>query len=132
MLKNSLNNIDFLGRALDGAWMRNSAISNNISNINTPGYKRKDVDFETVLRNQINMSGQVQMVRTDDQHMSAMGSDDISIQQASDFSYRVDNNNVDVDVENAELAKNTIHYNALANEMNGQFSRLKSALKISK
>jgi flagellar basal-body rod protein FlgB len=132
MLKNSLNSIDFLGRALDGSWLRNAAISNNISNINTPGYKKESVDFETVLKNQMNLSGQIQMVKTDDQHMSARGSEDISIKKNTDFSYRVDDNNVDIDVETAELAKNTIQYNALVSEVNGQFSRIKAALKINK
>jgi len=132
MLKNSLRNIDFLGRALDGSWMRNAAISNNISNVNTPGYKKESVDFETVLRNQINMSDHIQMTKTDDQHMSASGTDDISIKKISDSSYRVDDNNVDIDVETAELAKNTIQYNALVSEVNGQFSRMKAALKINK
>jgi flagellar basal-body rod protein FlgB len=64
--------------------------------------------------------------------MSARGSEDISIKKNTDFSYRVDDNNVDIDVETAELAKNTIQYNALVSEVNGQFSRIKAALKINK
>ena len=50
----------------------------------------------------------------------------------NDTSYRVDDNNVDIDVENAEMAKNTIYYNAVVNQVNSQFSRLKTAFKINK
>lgn len=132
MLKNSLTNIDFLSKALDGSWMRNTAISNNIANVNTPGYKKEVVDFETVLQNQLGLSSQIQMAKTDDQHLSAANSDTISIEKVTDTSYRVDDSNVDIDVETAELAKNTIYYNALINEVNGQFSRIKTALKITK
>jgi len=72
------------------------------------------------------------MAQTDDQHMSATNADSFSIEKITDSSYRVDGSNVDIDVENAELAKNTVYYNALVNEVNGQFSRIKTALKISK
>jgi flagellar basal-body rod protein FlgB len=132
MIKNSLNNIDFLSRALDGSWMRNTAISNNIANVNTPGYKKEVVDFETVLKNQMGLSDQIAMAKTDPNHMSAPGMESFDIEKVTDTSYRVDGSNVDVDVENAELAKNTVYYNALVNEVNGQFSRIKTALKISK
>ncbi|MBS7528389.1 flagellar basal body rod protein FlgB [Fusibacter paucivorans] len=132
MLKNSFNHIDFLGRALDGSWMRNTAISNNIANINTPGYKKEVVDFETVLKNQLGLSSQIPMAKTDPNHMSALRTENIDIEKITDTRYRVDGSNVDVDVENAELAKNTVYYNSLANEINGQFSRIKTALRISK
>ena len=41
--------INILDKAADASWKRESAISNNIANTDTPGYKRQDVDFESAL-----------------------------------------------------------------------------------
>jgi len=130
MLKDSLNGINFLNKALDGSWLRNSAISNNIANVNTPGYKKEVVNFEDVLRNEMNMSGQVQMKKTNPGHIDGDSSTTIRVEKVTDTNYRVDNNNVDIDVETGELAKNTIYYNALVTELNSQFNRLKSAITL--
>ena len=43
--------VNVLDRAADASWMRNEAIGNNLSNVDTPGYKRQDVAFEDVLKN---------------------------------------------------------------------------------
>ncbi len=132
MLKNSFQKIDLMGKALSGSWLKNSAIANNIANVNTPGYKKQTVNFEEVLRNQMNYNQGVQMVKTNPKHIDSAYTTDITVETVNDTSYRVDENNVDIDVENAELAKNTIYYNAVVNEVNGQFARLKTALKINK
>lgn len=42
-------NIDLMNRALDATLLKKSVISENISNVDTPNYKRKDVSFETIL-----------------------------------------------------------------------------------
>ena len=41
--------IDLLGRALDFGSARLQAVSGNLSNVNTPGFKRQDVSFGTLL-----------------------------------------------------------------------------------
>jgi len=46
---NVFDYINVLDKAADAAWLRNDAISNNISNADTPGYKRHDVNFEVQL-----------------------------------------------------------------------------------
>lgn len=45
--------VDVLNKAANASWLREQTISNNISNADTPGYKRKDVDFESVLREEL-------------------------------------------------------------------------------
>ena len=42
--------VNVLGTALDATATRNEIISNNIANVNTPEYKRKDIRFETELK----------------------------------------------------------------------------------
>ena len=46
----------------------------------------------------------------------------------SNLSYRSDGNNVDIDTENAELAKNQIKYNVMTDAISQEFSRLRTAL----
>ncbi len=132
MLKGSFDYINLINKALDGSWMKNSAISSNLANVNTPGYKRETVNFEDVLRSEMNLNTGVKMTKTNTRHMDPYNSGTISTEKVYDTSYRVDENNVDVDVENAELAKNTIYYNSLVTEINSQYNRLKSALRINK
>ena len=50
---------------------------------------------------------------------------------AESFSYRLDGNNVDMNTESVELAKNQLKYYTLMNSMSQEFSRLKMVLKTS-
>ena len=45
--------VNLLDRSLDASAKRETIISNNIANVDTPGYKRKDIDFETELKHAI-------------------------------------------------------------------------------
>ena len=47
---NAFDYTNILDKAADASWMRENVITNNIANIDTPGYKRQDVDFESVLQ----------------------------------------------------------------------------------
>ena len=47
---NAFDYINIMDKAADASWKRESAISNNIANTDTPGYKRQDVDFESQLK----------------------------------------------------------------------------------
>ncbi|MDW7663129.1 MAG: flagellar basal body rod protein FlgB [Bacillota bacterium] len=132
MLSKSFERIDLINKALDGSWQKNNTIANNIANVNTPGYKRQTVNFEEVLRNELNKSNSVKMTLTDKGHMDPSHPGEIKVETIQNTSYRVDDNNVDIDVENAEMAKNTLYYNALVSSINGQYSRLKSVFNINK
>lgn len=131
MLDKSFQRIDIFKRTMDASWLKNEAISNNLANINTPGYKRQVVNFEGILKNHLNMGDQTQMRVTNQVHLTANGAQGLrpQIQEVSDTSYRTDGNNVNVDVEMAELAKNQLKYAALTEQLNGQLTRLKLAIK---
>ena len=53
VLSNAYNYINVLDKAADASWTRNDVLANNIANADTPGYKRKDVQFETYLSNAV-------------------------------------------------------------------------------
>lgn len=117
--------VNVLDKAADASWMRQEAISNNIANVNTPGYKRQDVAFEDSLREAISNS----RYRSTDEKVANLSKADLRIRSYTDssgFSYRLDGNNVDIDTENAALARNQLKYNALVDSINHEFSMIKA------
>ncbi len=132
MFDNAFTNIDIQKKALDASWLRQSLIANNIANVNTPGYKRSDIDFETTLRDFLD-SKQTVLTRTHSAHFNNSGlvADSLSpkIEKDRRSSYRLDGNNVNIDVEMANNAANQLKYNAMIKEINGQFNRMKAAIK---
>ena len=116
------NNVDIMGLALDATWKRNQTINENIANVDTPGYKRKDISFENYLEkamkttdsNTLSKLNRVQpRMYTDNSHLS----------------YRKDGNNVDVDTEMVSLAENQVRYNTMISQLNYNFERLKAVIK---
>ena len=132
MLEKLYNRTRSTEKALDAAWLRNEVISQNIANADTPGYKKKTVAFEEYL-NQAMDSSTLKGFRSDKKHFP-IGKDRIDEvdpvvkEDSSSLSMRLDGNNVDIDTEMADLAKNTIKYNTLIQNLNSQFKRIKSVI----
>lgn len=119
--------INVLNKAANASWLRQEAISNNIANDDTPGYKRQDVDFESALSTELKRS----QYKSLDQKVSNVALNRLDVNKYTDsagYSYRIDDNNVDIDTENVELASNTIKYNALSDSIVQEFSRIKLVL----
>ena len=120
--------INVLDKAADAAWLRDTAISNNIANGDTPGYKRQDVDFEGTLQREL---GKSKYVSLDDKvsnlHMNHLNASIYT--DSENYSYRLDENNVDPEQEYAELASTRIKYNGLIDSMSKEFARIKSVIK---
>lgn len=51
-----------------------------------------------------------------------------AVQTNADTSEGLDGNNVDIDYENAELAKNSILYNTLVEQVSSEFRKLSAAI----
>ena len=120
--------VNVLDKAADASWMRQEAISNNIANVNTPGYKRQDVAFEDSLQEAISNS----RYRSTDEKVANLSKADLRIRSYTDsagFSSRLDGNNVDIDTENAALARNQLKYNALVDSINQEVSMIKAVMK---
>lgn len=113
--------INVMNRALDAAVLKKSVISENISNVDTPNYKRKDVAFETVLREQVQKNG-TKSIDLD----KLVGQVYVDKQN---YAYRLDGNNVDIDIEMAEEAKINLRYSALVERVNAQLSRYSTILQ---
>lgn len=123
----SYSYINVLEKAADASWLRQSAIANNIANVDTPGYKRQDVNFENVLESELRKSKYTTLdSKIKNIHLNHLNAKTYT--DSAQYSYRIDDNNVDIDTEQVELASEQIRYSALTDSMTQEFNRLKSVM----
>ena len=125
---NVFDYINVLDKAMDASWIRNEAISNNLSNADTPGYKRQDVNFETQLAKALHSSRYTSM-DSKVHNLKLNRLNPIIYTDYSGFSYRIDDNNVDPDAEGVYLAKNQVVYQGLELSANQEFKNLMAVMK---
>ena len=122
--------VNVLKAAADASWTREEVLTNNIANVDTPNYKRQDVDFTTYLNSALSRTNGGSSSLTN--RVNNINYNDVAIRTYTDnstLSYRTDGNNVHLSTENVELAAEQINYNALIDSMNNEFSRFKAVLK---
>jgi flagellar basal-body rod protein FlgB len=104
-----------LQAAIRGAGMRQTVLSQNLANANTPGYQRKDVDFQSTLAEAM---------------QSGMNPDQVQFSQNTDQSAPVqaDGNSVDADTESAKMAENGLEYQSLVAVAKGRLDIITAAI----
>lgn len=102
-----MNTYDFIKVGMNAMNTRNQTIANNIANVNTAGYKRRYVEFEENLKNEM-----------------------IKIEEKKDntTSIRMDGNNVDIEKEKVLQAETTLEYNALVTLANNKINMTRSLI----
>lgn len=108
---------DLLSHLLDVASMRHQVIAQNVANVNTPGYHRRDVSFEEALSGHLGKHPVEALLHAKPQ-----------IVEATDGRMRADGNNVDIDVEMGRLSKNTLLYNTYAQILANRIATMRSAI----
>lgn len=111
-----------LAKDLDGLWARQQAISDNIANFETPGYKTKTVSFEDQLRAQVARDG-----TTDERIQNIEDVQPVTV-VAEDEMFRADGNGVDLEQQNIELARTQLNYYYSVDQLSEAFARLKTAI----
>ncbi|MBQ1916685.1 MAG: flagellar basal body rod protein FlgB [Lachnospiraceae bacterium] len=125
MLKSdAFSYVNLMDKALDASWLRETAISDNIANVDTPGYKRKDVKFQDILLDELDSTRYKDL----DQAVKSLNYKDDSLDgevylDYPAYNYRLDQNNVDIDQENTEYAGEQLRYQAMATSVSSEFSR---------
>ncbi|MGP4075599.1 flagellar basal body rod protein FlgB [Halobacillus sp. K22] len=117
-----------LEKSLNYASEKNRAISSNISNIDTPGYKAKNVVFKDHLNR---ATASLSTKKTNQKHIDFQNREAVSYKTTTNNSttYNHNGNNVDIDKEMSSLAKNQIYYQALADRMSSKFRSMESVIK---
>ena len=107
-----------LERTVQGASLRNEALSANLANANTPGYQRVDVDFHSTLA-------------------QAMGEGEGSMERAAftteadaAVTTRADGSTVDIDSESAKLAANGLEHQTAVSISGARLSILRTAMGV--
>lgn len=132
MFDKMFSNVSLLKKGLDASWLKNEVISNNVANVDTPGFKSSSVDFESVFKDALDGDSDFVGFKTREGHID-IGVEDVSdlnakIIQNNETSMKLDGNNVDIDSEMTELAKNTIYYNMLSIKVSKELGRIRMAI----
>ena len=119
---------------MDLAVRRQKLIASNLSNVDTPGYKTVDIDFEQELQSQMaGTAGQgISMAVTDARHLppssAVAGGLPGQALEVEGLTLRNDLNNVNIDREMSELSTNAMKFSAVSQMIAGKFRTLKSAI----
>jgi flagellar basal-body rod protein FlgB len=136
---------DILQRSIELKVQRNAVITSNITNLDTPGYKARDIPFKEIMARYLDNpqgesgsslkmtraghigAGGAAMMVTDKGHIQAAGSygGDMVTNRSDETGTP---NNVDLDSEMAELAINNIQFQETVQSMIKQFEMLKTAI----
>ncbi|MCL1947224.1 MAG: flagellar basal body rod protein FlgB [Chitinivibrionia bacterium] len=121
-----------LAKTLDAKMARQKVIANNIANVETPGYHRKEVAFEDALSAAIDKT-KLNGTRTNAKHLplgrSNVGDLQYEIFTPVDHTMPSGVNNVDIDHEMSQLAENQISFSYALRFMKSNYAKLNSAIK---
>lgn len=121
-----------LEKTLDVTHARHKAITSNVANAETPGYKAKDVNFDAELKRQLgNANSGMNMERTHIGHMSLgrVGSLPVNVVDSPSGAEGLDGNTVNLETEMVRLADNTMRYEIAAKLMTRKFQGIMQAIK---
>lgn len=105
-----------LMRAISGATLRNTVLSNNIANADTPGFQPSDVDFHAALNGALGEGPE------------AIESVSFTPEGLNTGAVRADGNGVDSEAEAAKLAENGLEIEALEQVASSRLSIMRSAM----
>jgi flagellar basal-body rod protein FlgB len=119
-----------LGKMLDKAALAQRVISSNITNVVTPGYQRLGVSFEQELQKAVR-TGKMKLAVTDSRHLPSTD----RIQKLQPEVVQVDDphfngiNNVNIDTEMVDLAKNQLDFDMATRLLSDRFNVLRMAIR---
>jgi len=136
-LNNSFGkSIDILHRTMDAATLRQQVLANNISNADTPNFKRSSLNFEAELKRALDSEAvhKPQAALTNEKHISFDRTEDyrdVRPTRFLDYLTQTDNNgnNVDAEQESMLLLQNQLRYDLLTRSISNQFTQVNIVLR---
>lgn len=122
--------IQSLEQALSVGALKQRTHAANIANVDTPNYKSKQVNFQSALEGAMDRQG-LKSYKTAAGHVAFSTESDgfsPSVTVNANTKYKTNGNNVDMDQEMAELAKNQLWFSAVTERINGKFNSLRSVI----
>ena len=113
---------------------RQKVISSNIANINTPGYKTKELVFEDELNNSIT-NNSLQLKATNSKHMtninSSLANSNPKLMEVDNLEEQNDGNNVNIDTQMGEMSKNKVLFDAIQSSIKRDSRLFRSVVESS-
>ncbi len=124
-------------QALDVRSRRAEVLANNLANVDTPNFKARDIDFKSMLSQQVNATAKVastqmlrmQATRTDHFEFPVTETADGDLLYRTPSQPSIDGNTVDENVEQAEYMKNALNWQASFQFLSAKFKGLKDAIR---
>jgi len=123
--------VDKLATGLGKASLRHTVLSNNMANVNTPGFKRSDVTMDASFAREFKKVQHHGLTRTNSRHLAGStrtSTFPYSIVQDNSTTMRNDGNNVDPDREQVLLLENQLYYESLTDAVSRKLSQLRTVI----
>jgi len=117
---------DLLRVALKLRSYRHTLLASNIANVDTPGYRRKDIPFEKIIQNYL--SKESLLKTTHPKHFKGLSKNIDEIIKAYEDETLGTPNNVNLEEEIVRLTENQILYEATLQALSKELERLKEAI----
>jgi flagellar basal-body rod protein FlgB len=113
--------IDLLESGIKAETLRQKAISNNVANLQTPGYRRLGVKFEQMLDKAIK-SGNAENINPDELKAE--------LYQPKNTAVGPNGNDVNFEAEIGDLVKNSLRYSAFIKLLNKKYAQIDAAINV--
>ena len=121
------NSLLMMEKSLDFLWEKQRAISDNLTNVETPGYKAKYVTFEEALRSSLQNAGRGEGTRAALRQVLEDARPRVHV--ASDETTRMDGNGVNATEQGVELSRNALQMQYVINAINSDLGTLRIAIR---
>lgn len=110
---------------------RSEVLASNIVNAETPGYKARDFDFQSVLKNEMAVRQGLAVKTTNERHIAtqAINSNNFNMQYRMPHQASLDGNTVEAEREQVEFSANSMSFQASMRFLDGKIKGLKTAIK---
>ena len=113
------NIFDIIESGIRAETLRQKTIGNNIANLNTPGYRRKDVNFTDLLAKAMDSDGAVDL-----------GNIEPEIFQPETTVINSKGNDVNMELEIGEMVKNTLLHKAYIRILQKKYDQIDMAINV--
>ncbi|MHC4075683.1 MAG: flagellar basal body rod protein FlgB [Planctomycetota bacterium] len=113
------NIVDIIEAGIKAESLRQKAIANNVANLETPEYRRVDVEFKELLAKALDSPGSIDLSEIEAQ-----------IYQPQNTTVKSNGNDVNLDVEVGEMVKNNLRYKAYVRLLQKKYQQIELAINV--
>lgn len=112
------NIINYLNAGIKAENLRQTAIASNVANMQTPGYRRVDVDFKDMLAEAIDKDGRIELDKLE-----------LGTYHPNNTPVKDDGNDVSLDYEVGQMVKNTLKHRTYTRILSKIYQQIEAAVK---